>query len=75
MISEADIAEIRTHQAVPDSPVLSVYLDVDQGKASNLNRQFEVVLKDMLRSIKEQLDEKQLQSFAADAERVAPHGL
>jgi peptide chain release factor subunit 1 len=70
MISEADIAEIRTHQAVPDSPVLSVYLDVDQGKASNLNRQFEVVLKDMLRSIKEQLDEKQLQSFAADAERV-----
>ena len=70
MISEADFEAIRERQAVPDSPVLSVYLDVDQSKASNLNRQFEVSLKDMLRSIEAQLDEKQLQSFAADAERV-----
>ena len=73
MISEADVKAMLARQAVPGSPVLSVYLDVDQGKASNLNRQFEVSLKDMLRSIKEQLDEKdkkQLQSFAADAERV-----
>jgi peptide subunit release factor 1 (eRF1) len=39
-------------------------------KASNLNRRFAVSLTDMLRSIKAPLDDKQMQSFAADAERV-----
>ena len=38
-------------RAVPGSPVLSVYLDIDQSKAANLNRRFEASLKDMLRSI------------------------
>ena len=70
MISKADIKEIRERKAVPDSPVLSVYLDVEQSKASNLNRHFEVPLKDMLRSVEAQLDKKQLKSFSADAERV-----
>jgi len=47
-----------------------VYLDIDQSKASNLNRRFEVSLQDMLRSIEARLDEKQLKSFSVDAERV-----
>lgn len=70
MISKAEIEQIREREDVPDSPVLSVYLDVDQSKASNLNRHFEVALKDMLRPLEAPLDKKQLQSFAADAERV-----
>jgi peptide chain release factor subunit 1 len=70
MISKADVEELRKREVVSDSPVLSVYLDVDQGKASNLNRHFEAVLKDLLRSIETQLDKKQLDNFAADAERV-----
>jgi peptide chain release factor subunit 1 len=70
MISKADIEEILERKAVPDSPILSVYLDVDQSKASNLNRHFEVSLKEMLRSVEAQLDKKQLKSFSADAERV-----
>jgi hypothetical protein len=47
-----------------------VYLDVDQSKASNLNRRFYVTLKDMLRSVEVQLDKSYLQSFSADAARV-----
>jgi peptide subunit release factor 1 (eRF1) len=73
--------EIVEHKAVPDSPVLSVYLDVDQTRTTNLKRHFEAPLKDMLRSIEAQLDEKQRKSFGADARRVnqfvsdfEPHG-
>jgi len=70
MISKADIEEIVERRPVPDSPVLSVYLDIDQSKASNLHRRFEASLKDLLRSIETQLDEKRLKSFSADAGRV-----
>ena len=70
MISKADIEAIVERKGVPGSPVLSVYLDIDQNKASNLKRRFEASLNDMLRSIEARLDEKQLQSFSADAARV-----
>jgi peptide chain release factor subunit 1 len=70
MISRADIEAIVGRKAVPDSPVLSLYLDIDQSKASNLNRRFEASLKSMLRSIEARLDERQLKSFSADAEPV-----
>lgn len=42
MIYGADIDELVERKAVADSPVLSVYLDVDQSRASNLKRKFEV---------------------------------
>src|SRR5437762_13953598 len=70
MISKADIDAIVEREAVPDSPVLSVYLDTDQSKASNLNRKFEASLKDMLRTVEACLDKAQLKSFSADSERV-----
>jgi peptide chain release factor subunit 1 len=70
MISKADIEAIVEREAVPDSPVLSVYLDLDQSKASNLHRRFEASLQEMLRSIEARLDESRLKSFAADAERA-----
>jgi peptide chain release factor subunit 1 len=70
MISKADIEAIVERKAVPGSPVLSLYLDIDQNKASNLRRRFEASLKDMLGSIEARLDERQLQSFSVDAERA-----
>jgi peptide chain release factor subunit 1 len=70
MISKTDIDALVERRAVPGSPVLSVYLDIDQSKAANLERRFEASLKAMLRSIEKQSDEKQAKSFAADAERA-----
>src|SRR5262245_34460790 len=70
MLSAADIERIVERKATPDSPVLSVYLDIDQSKASNLNRGFEVSLRELLRSIATELEEEQLQSFSADRERA-----
>jgi peptide chain release factor subunit 1 len=70
VISKADIEALVERKALPESPVLSVYLDIDQRKASHLDRRFEAELENMLRSIQTPLDEKQLQSFSADAARV-----
>jgi peptide subunit release factor 1 (eRF1) len=70
VITKPDIEEIARRKPVPGSPVLSVYLDIDQSKASNLDRRFEAALKNMLRSIEERLDETQSNHFSADAKRV-----
>jgi peptide chain release factor subunit 1 len=70
MISKADIETLAQRKAVPGSPVLSVYLDVDPSKASNLQRRFEITLKDMLATVERGLDQEQAQAFAADARRV-----
>lgn len=70
MISKADIEQLVERKAGRDSPILSIYLDTDQSKASNLKRGFEVELKNILRPIKTSLDKEQLELFAPDAERV-----
>jgi peptide subunit release factor 1 (eRF1) len=70
MISKADFDAIVARAAAPDSPVLSVYLDIDQSKAANLQRHFAAALENMLRSIEARLDGNQLKNFSADAERV-----
>ena len=68
--STRDIKEIAQREPVPGSPVLSMYLDIDQSKASNLDRRFEASLEAMLRSIEERLNETPANHFSADAERV-----
>jgi peptide chain release factor subunit 1 len=70
MISKSDFDALVERQAVPGSPVLSVYLDIDQSKSKNLKRRFEASLKDLLRSIEARLEEPQLRGFSADAERA-----
>ncbi|HXH10745.1 MAG TPA: hypothetical protein VNP04_13410 [Alphaproteobacteria bacterium] len=71
IISRQDIDALVEREAIPGSPVLSVYLDVNQSKPANLNRGFETALDNMLRSIAQQLgNEQERQEFAADAERV-----
>jgi peptide chain release factor subunit 1 len=70
MISKSEIAALVERKTVPESPVLSIYLDVDQRKASHLNRGFEAELENMLRAIQTRLDEGQQQSFSADAARA-----
>lgn len=68
MISKNDLEDLMLREAKPDSHVLSVYLDTDQSRSDNLNRAFQVVLKNMLRDLGELLDKDQLQEFRRDAE-------
>lgn len=71
MLSRRDIEALIEREAKPESPVLSVYLDVDQSRAVNLNRGFEAALGNMLRSIERQLEEtEQREKFTADAQRI-----
>jgi protein required for attachment to host cells len=54
-----------------DSPVLSVYLNVDQGLAVNLNRGFEAALKGLLQRTEKKLrSESEKRGFEEDSKRV-----
>lgn len=73
MISKAEVEQLKQRPASPGSPVLSVYLDTDQSRAININRAFEVVLKNLLREIEHRLDKKERIEFIADASRVVKY--
>jgi hypothetical protein len=70
MISQADIEPLANRNAIPGSPVLSVYLDMDQSKAANLNRQFEAALNSMLGSLSTGMNPEEQSNFNLDAEPV-----
>jgi peptide subunit release factor 1 (eRF1) len=54
MITYEDIRELQQYQPKSDSGILSLYVDVDQSRASNLNRGFETAVEDQCRRIAEQ---------------------
>ena len=70
LISKRDLEDLMQREAKPGSPVLSIYLDTDQGKAINVNRAFEVILKNTLREVQQPLDKPRRKEFEADAQRV-----
>jgi hypothetical protein len=69
-ITREDLDHLIKRDGRPEGRILSVYLDIDQSKAANLNRGFAAALKDMLRSLQQPLGDQLRQDFAADAERV-----
>ncbi|HEY0322512.1 MAG TPA: hypothetical protein VGC66_16270 [Pyrinomonadaceae bacterium] len=71
MISRVDVENLMRREPRPGSPVLSLYLNTDLSIAANVNRAFEVVLKDLLREIEERLDKDERKEFAADAVGVS----
>jgi peptide chain release factor subunit 1 len=72
MISRTEVETLVQREPASGSAVLSVYLDVDQSKASNFKRKYQDALKDMLRSIEARLDGGQPR-FAADAAFAQDH--
>jgi peptide chain release factor subunit 1 len=71
MISKEEIRTLIEHEGRPGHPVLSVYLDVDQSRETNLNRKFEVSLGNLLRELEQELvDEFEREEFTADANRM-----
>ena len=70
MISQADIDTLADRNAVAGSRVLSVYLDLDQRKGANLNRQFETALSSMLGSLAAGLNQEEQSNFNLDAAPV-----
>jgi peptide chain release factor subunit 1 len=71
MISIQDLNQLLKREPKSGSPVLSVYLATDPTKPTNIQRGFETVLHNMLRSIEGLLTDKSARKhFAEDAGRV-----
>lgn len=71
MISPESVRQLAQRESQPGSMLLSVYLDVDQSRAANLNRGFETALRNMIRSVEQQIDDRtQRDKLARDAARV-----
>ena len=71
MISKQDLKDLLALTSETESPVMSLYLNVDQGQAVNLNRRFEATLKSLLQQTEKGLkSESYRDSFLKDASRV-----
>ena len=55
MISKNELELLIERKPVPGSPVLTVYLNTDLSLEANIDRGFEIILKDLLRDIEQGL--------------------
>ena len=67
MITNRNLRELIDRDPRPGSPTLSIYVNIDQSDAANLNRKFEVVLFNMLREVEATLDGTLQRDFHEDA--------
>ena len=72
MISRDDIRQLHRYQSGPDSLILSLYVNVDQSNAANLNRGFETRVESLFRQVAENQNshEANKQRFEAECQRV-----
>lgn len=70
MISRKELKDLVSSKWGPENCVLSVYLNVDQGQAANLNRGFEAALRNLLRNlqngVESKAERKRLQANSAE---------
>ncbi|HWR52916.1 MAG TPA: hypothetical protein VN428_17530 [Bryobacteraceae bacterium] len=70
-ISKAELDLLMQHDSGPDGHILSVYLDCDQSRQSNLNRGFLTALQQKVRAMAPQIGDERLRTkFLADAQCV-----
>jgi hypothetical protein len=70
MVHKDELTELLKLEGQPDSPILTLYIDTDQSNASNLNRGYEVALKNMLNEREAQLDEPAKKMFRDDVRKT-----
>ena len=72
MISHHDIRQLHRYTPSPDSCILSLYVNVDQSNAANLNRGFETKVESLFRQAAENQNshEASRQRFEAECQRV-----
>jgi len=72
MISHDDISQLHDYQSGADSFILSLYVNIDQSNAANLNRGFETRVESLFRQVAENQNSHQgsKQRFDAECKRV-----
>lgn len=69
MISYDDIRQLQEYPSGPDTSVLSLYVNVDQSDAANLNRGFETAVENLFRRMAD-LGENNKQALESECRRV-----
>jgi hypothetical protein len=71
MISYEDVRQLQQYPSTPDSRVLSLYVDTDQSKSSNLNRGFRTVVENEFRRMADSQDSNNGKSrLLAECQRI-----
>ena len=70
MISRQDLKDLLAGKRENGGRVLSVYLDVDQGRAVNLNRGFEAAFRSLAQGVEKGLENSQKKHFQEAARRA-----
>jgi peptide chain release factor subunit 1 len=72
MISHEDIRQLQNYPSGPDSLILSLYVNIDQSDAANLNRGFETRVESLFRQAADNQDSNQdsRQRFDVECQRV-----
>jgi hypothetical protein len=73
MLSQNNLKVLQGSEVSVQRPTLSLYLDVDQSKSLNRNREFEATLAGLLRSIEERISDQEAECelFRDEARRVS----
>jgi peptide chain release factor subunit 1 len=71
MISRQDLKDLLAANQCRESRIVSVYVNVDQARAVNLNRGFEAAFRSLVQSVERSLDEAERPAFLAAARRAA----
>lgn len=72
MISHEELSQLQHYSSGPDSLILSLYVNIDQSDAANLNRGFETRVESLFRTVAEGQNshEGRRQRFDAECQRV-----
>ena len=73
MVKRDEVDRLCQRDPMPAHPVLSVYLDVDQSHAVNLNRGFVAALRAQLHTLEPRVPEAEREAFAAARAHVEQH--
>lgn len=73
MISRQDLKELSTRCAESRVPHLTVILNIDQTRASNLNRGFEAALKSLLQKTEQRISAEDRAAYERDGRRIIGH--
>lgn len=70
MLTKTELSELLSIDGNPDSPILSIYLDIDQSNMANLNRGFEVALKNLLAQCEKTIPAEAQKAFRDDVKKT-----
>ena len=70
MMTQSELEKILNRQGNPESPVLSLYLEIDPAWEEGFHRKFEVTFKSLLQSLEKEIKPEKIEDLRQDASRA-----